>query len=447
MAVWGCLGCASASSAPEQPAVRADQVLARKVLLISIDTLRADYLTVYEPDLPTSPNLAALGKSGAVFDDVIAQAGATLASHQSLFYSIYPAVSSVHEESTIPWLQVTAPVETLRDAGLRTAAFVAGGRMDAKFGLSRGFVDYTVLHGASGENKPAALHGVQRLEQQAYPWLDEHHGKNFFLFLHTYQVHCPYDPPEQYARKYTENYHGGEFRCGRRKNEIKLTDDYLRYVRGLYAGEVEYTDAFIGRLFDKLKALSIWDDTMIVVFSDHGELLGEHGKLGHGSILHTCLRVPLIVKIPGLEPSRVDAPVALIDVMPTIFAATGVEPPFRFQGQDLIPVMRGQGGIERERLRFASAAGLEAVYHGPWKAVFDADGTTSPRLYDLSKDRHENENLTADLPSRISDMQQAYRKMLADNEDLSALFDPSAKADDELDEALIEQLRSLGYIQ
>jgi arylsulfatase A-like enzyme len=282
-----------------------------KVLLISIDTLRADFLGVYNPKLDTSPHLDRFASDATVFTDVLSQASSTARSHKSLFYSLYPSVHKT-SKSSVPEEKLVSPLEALQSAGFTTAGIVGGGQLKAEFGFSKGFDDYIELPPITEGNQLPAL------EEESFTWLAEHREDRFFLFLHTYEPHCPYRAPEEYVSKRAEWYEGrvdpGE--CGARYyNKLQMGSEDFRFVRDLYAAEVEYVDAFLGRLFDELKRLGLYDDMMIIFTSDHGESLGERRYVGHNRLYDVQLRIPLIVKLPDTAPSRIGAPVESIDVM------------------------------------------------------------------------------------------------------------------------------------
>ena len=422
-----------------------------KVLVISVDTLRADYLTPYNAAMPTSPNLAALAEESVIFTDALAQGGSTTPSHHSLFYGLYPWIHKATVGKRIPLETPLPPMQRLRDQGLRTAGFVGGGKVSDRFGFGEGFdvyEDISRLKQKNDDKHEWEQRRIPELEQRAAAWLDEHHADDFFLFLHTYKVHCPYDPPEEIARKYTDSYIGGEYRCGGKRAELVMDEPYFEYIRALYAGEVEYVDAFLGRLIERLKTLGIYDQTMIVVLADHGELLGEQNKIGHGSTHAACLRVPLLIRLPGLAPRRVDAPVELIDVMPTVFAAVGADPPYRFQGTNLLPVMQGRSSIEPTRTRFASVNSEVVVQAGEWKLVFSTLDDRITGLYDMSSGAAEERNLADSRPDVVSDLRQRFSRMLEENADLAAGFVlPGDEQAPLVDEHLQEQLRTLGYAE
>ena len=171
-------GCAN--TVPEPTVVPVD-----KVLLISIDTLRPDFLSSYNPELDTSPNIDRFGSEGTIFTDVLAHASSTARSHKSILYSLYPSVHKT-SKSTVPEEKLVSPLETLQQAGFTTAGIVGGGQLKAEFGFSKGFDEYIELPPITRANQ------IEALEKKSFRWLGEHRDDKFFLFLHTYEPHCPY---------------------------------------------------------------------------------------------------------------------------------------------------------------------------------------------------------------------------------------------------------------
>jgi arylsulfatase A-like enzyme len=335
----------------------------------------------------------------------------------------------------------------MREHGLLTAGFVGGGKVSERFGFGKGFDVYEDVSRLKTDKEEWEHRRIPELERLSFEWLDTHHDRDFFLFLHTYKVHCPYDPPEELARKYTDDYRGGEYRCGVKREGLTLDDEYFEYVSALYAGEVEYVDAFIGRVVEHLKDLAIYDDTMIVILSDHGELLGEQGKIGHNSIHDACLRVPLIIRVPGLAARKIDSPVALIDVIPTILAAVGADAPYPFQGENLLPMMRGEEEVDPERARFATAEGKIAIRSGRWKLVFDSARQDETALYDLSRDAEEIDDVAGTHADRVERMRGLFDRMLADAGVDGRFVLTGDEEEQVVDERVLEQLRTLGYVE
>ncbi|MFQ5742103.1 MAG: sulfatase [Acidobacteriota bacterium] len=420
----------------------------KKVLLLSVDDLRPDYLTPYNPGLGTSPNLARFAADGLLFTNVVSQATSTLVSHKSIFYSLYP---SVHKTTLkhVPEETLVNPVEALRSAGFRTAAFVGGGQLRAKFGFDRGFQSYETL--AKKKVLDRGEDPLEVLRGNALEWVRENRDDDFFLFLHTYEVHCPYTPPARFVKKYAGWYEGEikpRGKCGARYyNKREMSEEDYRYVGDLYAAGVAYVDDFVGKLFDGLKEIGVYDEMIIIVLSDHGESLGEHDYIGHNRLYEEQLKIPLMMRIPGVNAATINAPVEAIDIMPTLFSILGLQPPYSFQGQDLVPDIAGKREADTNRRRIAEAGKGIAIQSGDWKLVFDSRDPKEDALFDLRSDPKETDNVASEHPQIVSDLRNYYAAMIGASQGLASRFEVSGTNVLELDEQTKQELRALGYIR
>jgi arylsulfatase A-like enzyme len=412
------------------------------VILISIDTLRPDFLGCYDPELDTSPNIDRLAAESVVFTDVLSHAPSTTISHKSILYSLYPAVHKTRRDRA-PEERLPSPIEALREAGFTTGAIVGGGGLAPEIGFPKGFDSYEVLPRLStGEQ-------LETLRTEARRWLRQHHKDDFFLFLHTYQPHCPYSPPERYASRYAGWYRGDvdpTGKCGSYYNSREMSADDYRYVRDLVKGEVAYVDGFIGDLLAELKRLGIDDDTMVILTSDHGDSLGERGYVGHNLLFNVQLRVPLIVRLPGLRPGRYDAPLELVDVMPTIFRALGQPPPYEFQGYDLLGLVEGRVEPTRDRLRVANQGDRTSLHRGSWHLIF-AESGDDIALYDITLDPEEYDDLASRHPEVVAALLRDYHGLMRESGDLSAHFVLPGSDGLRLKQETITRLKALGYIR
>ncbi len=412
-----------------------------KVILISIDALRADFLGCYNPAMKTSPNMDRIAKDGILCTDVVSQAPSTALSHKSILYSLYP---SIHKTSVtgVPEEFISSPLEILQSRGFKTAAFVGGGQLSRKLGFAKGFQTYWEPDGEVERNTK-----LLEMKPLALSWLENNFSGKFFLFLHTYQVHCPYYPPEEYRKKYTSWYQGNldpEYLCQKSYNEIGMTSDDYRFVRDLYAAEVNYVDDFIGDLVSLLKKRNIYDQTILVILSDHGESLGERGFIGHNQFYSTQLRIPLILRIPGIPPFRISSALQSIDVMPTIFDALGLGHPFPFQGKSILPLLTIKPDSERYRISEKDMS--YAVQKGKWKAIFYRKNK-DVQLYDMEKDPEERMNVAEYNRNVVEDLSKVYVRMQKDAAEVSSKFVRGDAENPELDPKLREELKALGYVQ
>ena len=408
------------------------------VLLISIDTLRPDYLGAYDSQRLSSPHIDRFAEEGVVFLDALAQGSSTAISHKSILYSLYP---TIHQTSftSAPDETLTSPVEELRRSGLSTGAFVGGGQLHPAFGFTRGFEDYVVK--LKGQEKP-----LENLRDRALAWLRDRGDDPFFLFVHSYQVHGPYDPPEPYRSKHAGWYEGSFDPSAKGWSKIydrdNLSADETKLVRDLYTAQIEYVDDFIRDLFEGMRELGVWNSTLVVFLSDHGQSLGEDGLWGHNQLVERQLRIPLIVRIPGIEAARIEAPVESVDVMPTIFSALGIEPPFEFQGRDLLPAMRGRESWPAERVRIAETNGRVSIRDSEWKIVISRT-SRAEQIFMLQG--VEEALWEGEPPPAVSELKSAYSRTMRSAGEIAESFVPTG-IDPKKNRRAMKQLKALGYV-
>lgn len=433
-------GCNAKGEPPEKRKIN-------RVILISIDTLRPDFLGIYNPEMKTSPHIDQFGAENIVFDQATAQAPSTAISHKSILYSLYPAVHKTTKES-VPTETSLSPLEILQQKGFKTAAFVGGGQLGRKFGFAKGFDSYWEAVGKGRRNKDRD--DLQSIENSTMDWLNQNYKDNFFLFVHTYEVHCPYNPPEEYAEKFAGWYEGTlnpTGKCGDTfYNNVNLSADDIQYLRDLYAGSVNFVDEFVGRLITNIKKLGIYDDTMIILVSDHGESLGERGYIGHNLLYEVQLKIPLIMRVPGVESKRIDDPVVGMDLMPTVFEGLGLGKAYPFQGNSLIPIITGSTKFSKDRALIAEQSSRMRVRKGDWSCIFSRSGGPGDELYNLADDPEQQENLAQENPKKVAELKKIYAQMLDSSKELSAKFKLGDSSRPELDEETKEQLEALGYV-
>lgn len=347
------------------------------VILITLDTLRADYVGVYGKDKANTPHMDGVANEGVVFDTCIAQVPLTLPSHTSILSGTYPLYHQVRDNGGFLVPESLEFVsEVLQKQGYATSAFIASYVLHSKWGVNQGFDTYSDEFDLS-KYKRISLGNVQKRADEvlgnARKWVKKNKDNKFFSWIHLYDPHTPYDPPEPF----------NERNPGRP-----------------YKGEVEYMDHQLGLFFDFLKAEGLYDNTIIIMTADHGESLGQHGEKTHGFFIYEpTVRVPLIIRAPFKFPvSRVDNIVELVDLAPTILDAVDVSLPESYQGQSLLDLMFGSGESDKTvaytetyypRMHYGWSE-LKAFYHNNnWKYIL------APRdeLYDLEADTEEKENL------------------------------------------------------
>jgi arylsulfatase A-like enzyme len=400
------------------------------VILVSLDTLRADRLGSYGHDRETSPTIDALAAESIVFSNALAQYTVTKTSHRSLFTS-----RRRYADEDATWAEI------LRERGYRTAAFTGGGFMNRRFGHARGFDLYF---------DAVRYNGLEDLTPRVLDWLERQWDAPFFLFLHTYDVHCPYDPPEPYFSTFTDDYRpefGMNAKCGFNFfNRKALSPRDVAFVSAVYDGGVRWVDDMLKETFEAFDRLGLSDNSIIVVTSDHGESLGEQGFFGHGGLTEEQIRVPLIMKIPGEPPRWVTEPVSLIDVLPTVLGLLGVEPPPDLDGIDLGPVLAGDASFEGVRPRLTATLSGDLAFRtdDTWKLVVRKESGRS-ELYDLASNPYGN--VIAANAGRARRMERELEELLERVERPHPADADTAAELEGAEPELEEQLRGLGYLE
>lgn len=428
------------------------------LILLSLDTLRADHMGAYGYARETTPFIdRRLAGGGTLFERYVAAASSTRPSHMTMFTSLPPSVHGATENAGVRTLPpgATTLAELLRDGGFRTAAITENGAIDRSRGFGRGFDVY--VENRDSQSADMRTGHVEQTFARGLAWLERHRGERFFLFLHTYQVHNPFTPPPAYASFFTAPAPALEPPPGLRADWDPL----------LYDREIRYTDDRVRELVASLEALGALENTLLVLTSDHGEAFLEHGFVAHGAnVHHEVLNVPLIVVGPGVPAGRrVRAPVPMIDLMPTLLELVGVEPGGREMGRSQAAVVLG--GPEPEN------AGLRAIYGEAWatRAVRARGHEEIPQptlslelagrklvrartaggfryeLYDVQRDPAEEMDLYDDEPETVEELRQMLLRYEERTAALhAALGEARPEEAPDLDPRLEEKLRALGYI-
>lgn len=412
-----------------------------KTLFISLDTVGANRLSTLGSTRVSTPHLDRIAAGGALFTNAFATDVPTQPSHTGMFTGRWGAstgiVSHFHPpamlDEEIAWLP-----SIMQEQGHHTGAVDHLFSMKAWF--IRGYEDYMAPPGRS--RSPASV-----INGLAFPWLDEHAEDDFFLFLHFWDAHIPYAPPEPFRSQYTGTSRSwmdqsvDEKLRARPSYPLFKRNHYdhldaipnLDYIEDLQLAEVAYLDWEIGRLFEHLEHLGIHDDTLVVIFGDHGEVMTEHDSwFDHAGLYDAVTHVPLIIWAPGLVPvSRVDDLVALVDVMPTVLELVGLPSVDDLNGKSLVPLMAG-ANIEHRREIMLSECTWQAkrgVRTPDWKFIRCYDRGVYPRagdeLYDLRVDPEEQFDVAAEHPEVVREMNAKLDQWLA--EELAGRRDPMAE--------------------
>ena len=434
------------------------------ILLISIDSLRRDHVGSYGYHRPTTPHLDKLAREGVRFDAAVSPTSWTLPSHVTLLTALPIRVHQVHVSSQRFTKRVLTLAEVLSQEGYATAGIVGGSFLDAGYGFAQRFDhydDYTILN--RDRTKPNGHVTSPMSLRLANEWLEgwaaAERPRPFFLFLHMWDVHFSYAPPPPYDTMFDPHYErdmvASPYMRNRRINPWMDPRD-LEHVIALYDGEIRYTDDHLGRLFDLIERLGVFDDTIIVVTSDHGDEFFEHGKKGHGqNLFDNVLLVPLVMRYPSKIPAGrvVKGQVRLMDVAPTILGLAGIEPPADFgyaredgphPNRDLTPLLEGQPDGEPPPLvAFGDLhSSLVSLRTSDAKIIRSLEAPEQVQRYDLLRDPAEKENLFGDHNAAADTLLAAGLAKWLGGEPQEQLTAPM-----ELDLEQVRLLRSLGYLQ
>lgn len=401
------------------------------VILITLDTTRADRVGFLGSKRGLTPNLDALAQQASVFVQAYSQVPLTTPSHATILTGTYPQFNHVTDLGSPLAKDLPYVPEILRQHGYHTAAFVGSQVLDPKSasapGFDRGFDTYDAPFHARqpGEDR---YHSVERrgmaVVESALAWLNHHPQRPFFLWLHFYDPHDPYDPPPPFN---------------------------ARFATEPYDGEIAYVDSAVGKLVTALRKRGLYPQTLFVVVADHGEAFGEHGELSHGLFLYDdTLHVPLLIKLPGMHPARHSIPsrVGLVDIAPTLLQELGIAAPPTMQGESLLPLLQAsrapQSAQAADRPEYAEtdyphrAFGWSSLRS--WRAgkylYIDAP---ERELYDQSADPQDVHNLAVSAPA-VADA------MAAQLEVFRRKTRRAGKSETVLTPQQAAQLQALGYV-
>jgi arylsulfatase A-like enzyme/Flp pilus assembly protein TadD len=395
------------------------------VILLTLDTTRADHLSCYSPDHVPTPNLDRLAAAGTLFETCISQTPLTLPAHTTILSGTYPLYHQVRDNGgfLVPdKLELIS--ETLQRRHFATAGFIAAYVLHSKWGINQGF-DFFADNFDLAKYNSISLGKVQKRADEvlgeAEAWLHQNGGKRFFSWIHLYDPHTPYEPPSPFRERYADH---------------------------PYRGEVAYLDSELGKFFDFLQNENLWDNTIIVVTGDHGESFGEHREQGHGFFIYeSTVRVPLIIRAPRAFPvKRIDRIVEHVDIVPTILDMLDIPRPPAVQGRSVLGLMLGRSetGFDSAytetyypRLHFGWSE-LSALYNGKWKYI----KAPTAELFDLSADRGEAVNLAL----RQSFASRRLNRSLVDFQNFQGRIALAPPGTGKIDRDALEKLAALGYV-
>jgi arylsulfatase A-like enzyme len=386
------------------------------VLLITVDTLRADRVSCYDGSNLMTPHFENLAEQGVVFTRAFANTATTLPSHANILLGVSPLYHGVHEnQHFVVRENFLTLAEHLKAAGYATGAFVGAFPLDRRFGLDQGFDVYDDEFGhRSSERETDLERRAEDVTAKALPWVKSRTSP-WFLWIHVYDPHDPYTPPAPFDEQ---------------------------YAKAPYDGEVAYVDEVLGKFLDELRAEQYLEDSLVILTSDHGESLGQHGERTHGFFAYnTAIWIPLIISGPGIKPGRVEHQVSHLDIFPTVCDVLDLKKPEFLQGKSLIPAIRGRR-FPKQALYFESLSPYYSMGWAPLQGYIHGDEkfieSPIPELYDLEFDFSEQKSLASD-----ADL-SSYRKRLREIIEIYT-FDKAKEAEMSLDAKSLEKLQALGY--
>jgi arylsulfatase A-like enzyme/Tfp pilus assembly protein PilF len=416
------------SRPPKTDAAARSRIAARRpapadvnVVIVTLDTLRADRLGCYGFRGLETPHIDAVAAEGVLFEQATSTVPLTLPSHASIFTGLIPPNHGVRDNGGFFVEEKTTTLaERMQQAGFTTGAFVGAWVLDSRWGLDQGFDHYSDRFDLS-KFKVVNLGTVQKkgdaVVDLALAWLEEVKARKFFAWVHLYDPHTPYEPPEPFAS---------------------------RYPAQKYLGEVAYTDQVVGRLVSWLKQAGVWDRTIFVLLSDHGESLGQHGENTHTFFVYDATQhVPLVVRTPWGDRGRSRAQVSTVDLMPTVLDLAGLAPQPGIDGRSLARLVLhseaespGVAYAETYFPRFHYGwQHLRSMRDGRWKYI----EAPTPELYDVQQDPGETTNVYKSHSRRAEDLRLLLEKLAGSG--VQAAPDEST-----LDPETLQRLAALGYV-
>ena len=423
----------------------------QRIVLISIDTLRADHLGAYGHRRETSPNLDALAARGAVFEDTSTTAPWTLPAHVSMLTGLYPEQTRVRTREVLGE-DIPTIAETLLAAGYRTGGMGNVSWLQPAFRLNRGFEKWKLLP-ADESRKGAAA----RITDFGMEFLEQNDGERCFLFLHYFDVHSPYRSQSVFERAFlppdfrkTSKVTGATMQLGLAATNhgyVVFSEQEREDLEKLYDAGILQLDDDLGRLFRFIDERFGFDDTLVIVTSDHGEGFFEHGKFSHGEDQYQeVLHVPLILRGGSVPASvRINGPTSIVDIAPTILAAAGVAPRGTVPGVDLARYWDAPALARDERVFYSQSAPgpdkdvIRMARRGDLKLITNSENGRR-ELYDLAADPAERNDLSQVRPELVDEFLALMDRFF--------VHPDAAQANTlELDPETVERLRKLGYVE
>jgi len=446
----------------DEAATRASQQ--PNIILVSIDSLRADHLGCYGYERPTSPTIDRLAAEGVRFDNAISTSSWTLPAHAAMFTGLYNSAHAIVDTGMRLADEHLTLAEQLSAGGYATAGFFGGPHLHPTFGLAQGFAEYfncmmPLVEMGDEAEVPDESHHLSHVDitgprtiEKLTTWLETAKlERPLFLFLHLWDVHYDYIPPSRYVEMFDPDYGGDVTAENYMRNGAinpKMTTRDLEHVVALYDGEIRFTDENLEQMLAVLDRHGELDNTLIVITSDHGDEFFEHGWKGHQrTLFEEMVRVPLIMHWPGHLDSGlvVEDQVCLIDLLPTLLSLAGVPLGSEVQGRDLSPLLRGKALPVQSALceLLVDDRDYRALRTNGWKVVLDRPAQRA-FFHDLRADPRERRPLaqmTERFRAALTELRQVRNASIAFGQRLGRTAD-----DAQLSDELEARLRSLGYL-
>jgi arylsulfatase A-like enzyme len=429
-----------------------------RVIVIVVDTLRADHVSMYGYKRLTTPSLDTFAQEEAsTFVTAYAASSWTLPSTVSLMTGLYPHQHGVEDRGEKLHPKVPTLAQAFSRAGYLTAAFVTHIYVSSLFGIDSGFDDFFELS-IDWKFKEGKQLRAAELNKAVFPWLADNAKKPFFLYLHYFDPHWDYDAPDLFKNRFADpEYKGPADGTWRFISQFiprgrRMPKEDLDHLRALYDGEIAYTDHQLGLLFAELKRLDMWDSSVVAVLSDHGEELQDHGSMHHIRTLYEeVLRVPLMIKLPEgrkqWQRKIISERVRTFDIGPTLLELAGVKIPTTFQSTSLLPLLQNSGS---DRLVFARTRRHKSdsmtIIDGRHKLIVPfGQRKGSIELYNLDQDPNEKHSLAEHSGELVRKLGEKMVSMAKYNSRVLNL--PGAAGGVTLTDQQKAHLKSLGYIE
>ncbi len=442
------------------------------VLLLIIDTLRADRLGCYGYDKPTSPSIDRVASESVLFEQAYVSWASSLPSHSSIMTSMQPYHHGAFPNGKSLNAKLLTLPKILHEYGYKNAGFVSNTLVGNQYNFELGYDTFTDLtkfdyHDTSWQMWVRTLDTIRLFDKitdrdlftdLALSWIEKHRHRPFFLWGQWLQPHAPYEPPARHLAKFEESYSGiadGSLKqiFDIRQGNVTLSDSDQQHYSALYDGEVAWSDEQIGAVYDKLTELELLENSIVIITSDHGENMLEHGlEYGHAGVNESSVRIPLLVRLPGGKRMQLAHVVQSIDIAPTVLDLLDIPMPDQFHGRSVVPLVEGQKvewPNEAFSVGFWKKRNFFGLRNGDWKLILDVRQQNQTwALYHLPTDPHERKNRYETEPGTATKMKHAMEIWLANEfENLDLVYKPGGFFEEDFDEKTIQRLRTLGYIK